>query len=116
MKYFKYLLMGVVFGFCFLAYPQEASGLPAKIGSSGDFFDSVIKILTDKAGIITMVLAVLFGVAKRVSTEKAGKIVSLIQMLFDKLAYAMIKLGELLKLIADFLAKVLASDGLLGKQ
>lgn len=96
--------------------PSPQAKLPGEIEKAGDLFSDLQKAMADKQGIIMMILAVLFGVAKRVSTEKAVPVVSIVQAIMDKLAYAMGKLGDLLKAIADVLAKVLASDGIFGKK
>lgn len=105
------------------AIAQEASPSPSadpklvgEIKKSGDVFEDIQGAMLAKEGIIGMILLVLFGIAKRFSTDKAPMIINYVQMLFDALAFAMNKLGNLLKAISDMLAKAIASDGYLGKK
>lgn len=94
----------------------EASKLPDSIKSAGDGLAQVNDFLGSKESIVLMVLGILFALSKRFSNEKANAVMKLVQGMFDALSYAVIKLGALLKYISDLLAKLIASDGIGGKQ
>lgn len=72
-------------------------------------------VLSSTQGIAAMALGVLFVMAKRVSNEKAGPLVSKIQAGFDVAGNVLEKTGLLCKKIAEILANVVKSDGFLGK-
>lgn len=63
-----------------------------------------------------IVLGILFGIAKAVSTAKAPVVIAQIQAIFDLFAKGFTALGSLFQKICDVLAKAVASDGILGKQ
>lgn len=76
-------------------------------------FDNILLI---QQVVIGTVLGVLFTIAKAISNQQAGPIVSKIQNGFDFLSVSFSLAGSVCKKIADFLAQLLKSDGILGKK
>lgn len=89
---------------------------PGEIKKVGDGIDQILNMLMSMETMAATVLGILFILAKRLSNEKAGPIVKMIQGIFDAVAYVFVKLGALFKYISDLLAKIVASDGIGGKQ
>ena len=77
----------------------------------------IVDFLKDNIGVISSVSGfVFFAVSKLVSNEKAGGIVSKIQVFFNKAASLCLKAGEGLGYVSKILSDVLKSDGILGKK
>jgi hypothetical protein len=101
------LLMPVV------ALAQEVGPLDGAIG----IMEKINQAVSDHGGMIgggiSMILLI---VSKLVSTEKAGPVVHVIQVVIDGIAKLVLVAGGILQKIAEMLAKAIQSDGTLGKK
>lgn len=79
------------------------------LDSASNFFDSYKSLLG--AG-----LGFLFVISKVFSTSEAPIFISKVQGLFDFSARLMLRIGELLKKVAEFLGEILKSNGYWGKK
>lgn len=79
-----------------------------------DFLQKILDGIVANHASIAVVLGVLFSIAKAVSNEKAGPIVSKIQGAFDLAAKGLNLLGQICASVAGFLADLVKSDGVLG--
>lgn len=112
----KVLFSILVFGLLFavIGHADEAQlGLVDKFVAFGD---KVMALLSGNSGGIGAVLAFLFLLSKRLSNDKAGMIVSKIQLVFDAIAKLCEMIGKIAMRISQFLADAIKSDGILGKQ
>lgn len=74
------------------------------------------ELIASKEGAATSVLLVLYGIAKRVSTEKSGPVITKIQETFDLIGDVFQAIGRVCNLIGKILHDVVSSDGWAGKK
>lgn len=81
-----------------------------------DFLSKILDAINSNHASIAVVLGVLFSIAKAVSNEKAGPVVSKIQGAFDLAAKGLALVGQICASVASFLADLVKSDGVLGSK
>lgn len=78
--------------------------------------DALTDVVTSRAGVITIILGLLLGIAKAVSNEKAGPVVKALQELGDHIPSFLTALMKLLTAITGVISSAAKSDGLGGKK
>ena len=120
MKSFKGILLFTVLSFLPRIILADDPVVPPVVDG---IFGTILKVLesigggmVEHAGVIGVVLGVLFSISKVISNEKAPWVVSKIQLGFDLAARALEALGAICKKASEFLANLVKSDGILGKK